>query len=54
MGNADQKAEELWDVYRNAVGGTAMKGEPLPSWSDLNDKAKGGWRAVATHVEEAK
>lgn len=53
MDNAEGRAERFWDIYREAVGGTAMKGEPLPAWADLNDKAKTGWLAVAEHTLSA-
>lgn len=47
----EQAAEEAWTAYRNAVGGKALNGEPLPTWADLkNDPEQ---QAVAARWLEA-
>ena len=45
-------ARTLWETYRQAVGGRAMNGDPLPDWPALvSDTAKttvvAAWRASA-------
>ncbi len=39
-------AEQLWDVYAEAVGGKTFDGKPLPKYDELG-KQQVGWLAVA-------
>ena len=55
MKTITDKAVELYDVYKAAVGGKAYDGRPLPSGAEFmsdptKQKQADAWRAVAAHA----
>ena len=42
-------AAEIWDVYKDAVGGKTFDGKPMPEFEDCAPSALRGWEAVAAH-----
>lgn len=45
--------DEIWQVYREAVGGKDYKGNPLPdTLSELATSARSGWTAVVNYINE--
>jgi hypothetical protein len=39
-----------YTAYRDAVGGRAYDGQPIPGWDDLPDKVRTGWTAAGARV----
>jgi hypothetical protein len=48
MGPED--AQIAWEAYAASVGGTTFDGKPLPTWDELGDRQKEGWRAATKAV----
>ncbi len=46
-----EKAEQIWDIYAEAVGGKTFDGKPLPKFADLG-KQQVGWLAIADRLSE--
>ncbi len=44
-------AEQLWDIYAEAVGGKTFDGKPLPKFDELG-KQQVGWLAIANAISE--
>ncbi len=42
-------AEQIWDIYAEAVGGKTFDGKPLPKFDKLG-KQQVGWLAIAEAV----
>ncbi len=42
-------AEQLWDIYAEAVGGKTFDGKPLPKFDELG-KQQVGWLAIADAI----
>ena len=44
----ENEAQQIyWDVYGKVVNWKNFKGDPMPKFSDLPDKIKEAWKAVA-------
>ncbi len=39
-----------YTAYRDAVGGLAYDGQPIPGWDDLPDKVRAGWETAGGAV----
>ena len=43
-------ARIAWKAYAETVGGTTFDNKPLPSFDDLGERQKVGWKAAAQAV----
>ena len=43
----DALPRQAWNAYREAVGGLAYDGKPLPDWEQLGERQRIGWRVAA-------
>lgn len=43
-----EPGQEAYEAYSESVGGKDVRGEPLPSWSELRPSVKAGWEAAYT------
>lgn len=50
----EQEGQDAWRAYAAEVGGTAYNGEPLPTWEQLGERQRNGWRAAAKAILPSK
>ena len=46
-----ESGQVAWEAYAKAVGGKTFDDKPLPTWEELGDRQKDGWRAAAEAVQ---
>lgn len=47
------KAKIAWEAYAKAVGGKTFDDKPLPTWDELGERQKEGWKQASIFVENA-
>lgn len=50
MGTDLEYAQTAWAAYVQAVGNTTYDGRPMPTWDQLGDRQREGWKEAAKAV----